>query len=328
MPELGYALSSEEHAPNQLVENARRAEEVGFPFALISDHFHPWVPKQGHSPLVWAVIGGIAQVTKTLRLGTGVTCPTIRIHPAIIAQAAATAGAMMPGRFFLGVGAGERLNEHILADHWPRPEVRHEMLEEAIDAMRLLWKGGTQSFQGNFYEIENARIFDLPDPAVPIYVAAAGPAAAELAGQVGDGFIGTTPEASLIQQFQKSGGKGKPTYGQFTVCYDPDEEKAKQTAHEWWPNAALPDPLNTELSLPEHFASAAKAVTPDDTAKSVLCSPDPAEHVKKIEEYARAGYTHVYVHQVGPDQEAFFRFYEREILPRYRSSGASKGAAA
>jgi coenzyme F420-dependent glucose-6-phosphate dehydrogenase len=328
MPELGYALSSEEHAPNQLVANARRAEEVGFPFALISDHFHPWVPKQGHSPFVWSVIGGIAQATKALRLGTGVTCPTIRTHPAIIAQAAATAGTMMPGRFFLGVGAGERLNEHILADHWPEPSVRQEMLEEAIELIRHLWKGGTQSFRGDHYEVENARIFDLPEPAVPIYVAASGPAAARLAGEIGDGLIGTSPEAELIEQFEQAGGAGKPKFGQLTVCYDQDEGRAKQIAHEWWPNAALPDPLSTELSLPEHFESAAKAVSADDTAKSVLCKPDPEAHLQKIEEYAKAGYSHVYVHQVGPDQGGFFRFYEREILPRLKGWNTSKGVAA
>jgi G6PDH family F420-dependent oxidoreductase len=328
MPQLGYALSSEEHAPNDLVEHARRAEEVGFPFALISDHFHPWVPKQGHSPLVWAVIGGIAQVTRTLRLGTGVTCPTVRVHPAIVAQAAATAGAMMPGRFFLGVGAGERLNEHILADHWPRPAVRHEMLEEAVDAIRQLWRGGTQSFSGQYFEIENARIFDLPEPAVPIYVAASGAEAAELAGRIGDGLIATAPETKLIEQFDQAGGKGKPKYGQLTVCYDRDEAKAKKTAHEWWPNAALPDPLNTELSLPEHFESAAGSVTPEQTAESVLCSPDPARHLEKIEQFAGAGYTHVYVHQVGPDQEGFFQFYQREILPQFKGEKGSKGIAA
>jgi G6PDH family F420-dependent oxidoreductase len=328
MAELGYALSSEEHAPNQLVENARRAEEAGFPFALISDHFHPWVPRQGHSPMVWAVIGGIAQVTRTLRLGTGVTCPTMRMHPVIVAQAAATAGAMMPGRFFLGLGTGERLNEHILADHWPRPSVRQAMLSEAIEAIRRLWEGGTQSFEGDFFEIESARIYDLAEPAVPIYVAASGPEAAGLAGESGDGLIATAPEADLVERFEQTGGKGKPTYGQLTVCYDPDEAKARQTAHEWWPNAALPEPLSTELSLPEHFESAAGSVTPEDTARSVLCDPDPAAHVEKIEQFVRAGFTHVYVHQVGPDQEQFFRFYEREILPRFAGQKGSKEVAA
>jgi G6PDH family F420-dependent oxidoreductase len=194
--------------------------------------------------------------------------------------------------------------------------------------MRHLWQGGTQSFDGQFYEVEGARVFDLPEPAVPIYVAASGPEAARLAGEVGDGFIATAPEAKLVEQFDRAGGEGKPKYGQFTVCYDPDGEKAKRTAHEWWPNAALPDPLSTELSLPEHFESAAKSVTADDTARSVLCSPDPAEHLKKIEEFARAGFTHVYVHQVGPDQETFFRFYEREILPELRRQKGSKGVAA
>src|SRR5687767_4599123 len=172
--ELGYAISSEEHQPNKLVEMARRAEETGFTFALISDHFHPWVDAQGHSPFVWSVIGGIAQVTDTLRLGTGVTCPTVRIHPAILAQAAATCAAMMPGRFFFGVGTGENLNEHILGDHWPPVDTRRDMLDEAVEIIRLLWQGGTHSFEGAYYTVENARLYTLPDEPPPIMVAAAG----------------------------------------------------------------------------------------------------------------------------------------------------------
>ena len=328
MVNIGYAISSEEHAPNDIVEHARRAEEIGFPYALISDHFHPWVPKQGHAPFVWGVIGGIAQATKTLRLGTGVTCPMIRIHPAIIAQAAATAACMMPGRFFLGVGTGERLNEHVLGDHWPSHEVRMEMLEESIEVIRHLWQGGTRSFRGDYYEVENARIYTLPDELPPIVVAASGPEAGELAGRIGQGLVCTAPDAEIVGAFDKGGGKGKPKYGKMTVCYHPSEQEAKKTAYEWWPNAGLKGALSVEVALPEHYEEAAKVVTPDDVAKHVLCAPDAEKHVAKIEEYVKAGYDHVYVHQVGPDQESFFRFYEQEVLPRFRDKELRKGHAA
>ena len=163
MTALGYALSSEEHAPSDLVRNARLAEEAGFEFALVSDHFHPWIDRQGHSPFVWSVLGGIATATEKLEVGTGVTCPMIRIHPAIIAQAAATTAAMMPGRFFLGVGTGENLNEHILGDKWPEHEVRSEMLEESLEIIRLLWRGEQASYRGGYYTVDEARLFTLPE---------------------------------------------------------------------------------------------------------------------------------------------------------------------
>jgi coenzyme F420-dependent glucose-6-phosphate dehydrogenase len=314
--ELGYALSSEEHGPNDLVRNAKAAEEAGFTFALISDHYHPWVDAQGQSPFVWSVIGGIAQATDRLRLGTGVTCPTIRIHPAIIAQAAATSAVMMEGRFFLGVGTGEELNEHILGDRWPAPPVRLEMLEEAIEVMRLLWQGGYQSHTGKHYTVEQARIYTLPDEPPPIAVAAAQPKAAELAGRLGDAFVGVGPEAELVQEFEQAGGKGKPRYGQVTVCYAGTEEEARKTAFEVWPNAGLEGPLSQELAIPEHYEAAAKLLSEDDVAETVVCGPDPERHLEAIREYQQAGYDHVYVHQVGRDQESFLRFYAEEILPR------------
>jgi coenzyme F420-dependent glucose-6-phosphate dehydrogenase len=318
MVQIGYAMSSEEHAPLDLVRHAQRAEEVGFPFALISDHFHPWVDAQGQSPFVWSVIGAIAAHTKTLRLGTGVTCPIMRTHPAIIAHAAATSAAMMPGRFFLGLGSGERLNEHILGDHWPETDVRLEMLEEAVEIIRLLWEGGDQSFGGQYFSVENARLYTLPPEPPDIMIAAKGPKAAELAGEVGDGFINTAPEKAPIQTFEESGGAGKPKYGQLTVCWAASEEEAKQTAHKIWPNGGLKGPLSTELALPEHFQQAAAMVKPEDVAKEVVCGPDPQRHLDMIRKYIEAGYDHVYVHQVGPDQEGFFRFYQREILPQFR----------
>src|SRR3954468_13496801 len=203
MAELGYALSSEEHTPNDLVRNARRAEEAGFTFALISDHFHPWTDRQGQSPFVWSVIGGIAHATERLRLGTGVTCPTIRIHPAIVAQAAATSAAMMPGRFFLGVGSGENLNEHILGDRWPFPDERIEMLQEAAAVIGQLWEGGYQTHRGKHYRVEKARIYTLPEELPEIAVAAAGPVAAEVAGRTGDALVAVAPEQELVDEFEK-----------------------------------------------------------------------------------------------------------------------------
>jgi G6PDH family F420-dependent oxidoreductase len=256
MAEIGYALSSEEHHPNDLVRHARLAEEAGFRFALISDHYHPWVTQQGHSLFVWAVIGGIAQATQRLRLGTGVTCPLMRYHPAIVAQAAATSGAMMQGRFFLGVGSGENLNEHILGQHWPMPNVRLEMLEEAVEIIRLLWRGGEQSYRGAYYTVEKAQVFTLPEQPVPLYVAAAGKKAAEMAGRIGDGLIGTSPKQEVIDQFQQAGGMGKPRYGQLTVCWARTDAEARRTAFEWWP--------------------------------------------------------------VGPDQEGFLRFYQKEVMPHFQ----------
>jgi G6PDH family F420-dependent oxidoreductase len=314
--ELGYALSSEEHGPNDLVRNATAAEDAGFTFALISDHYHPWVDAQGHSPFVWSVIGGIAQATERLRLGTGVTCPMIRIHPAIIAQAAATSAVMMEGRFFLGVGSGEELNEHILGDRWPAPPVRLEMLEEAIEVMRLLWQGGYQSHTGKHYTVEQARIYTLPDEPPPIAVAAAQPKAAELAGRLGDAFVGVAPEADLVKEFEQAGGKGKPRYGQVTVCYADTEDQARKTAFEVWPNAGLEGPLSQELAIPEHYEAAVKLLSEDDVAETVICGPDPEPHLEAIREYEEAGYDHVYVHQVGRDQTSFLRFYAEEILPK------------
>lgn len=318
MAEIGYALSSEEHRPSDLVRHARQAEQAGFTFALISDHYHPWVDQQGHNPFVWGVIGGIAQVTQGLRLGTGVTCPIMRLHPAIIAQAAATAASMMPGRFFLGVGTGEHLNEHILGGHWPATPVRLEMLEEAVQVIRLLWRGGLQSHAGKHFTVENARLYTLPEAPVPIMVAASGPRAATLAGRIGDGFVNTSPEAEVIKTFEGAGGAGKPRYGQLTVCWAEDEAKARRTARELWPIAGLKHGLKSELPLPSHFQEASSLVDEETVATEVVCGPDPQRHVAKIQEYLAAGFDHVYVHQVGPDQEGFFRFYEREVLPKFR----------
>jgi G6PDH family F420-dependent oxidoreductase len=323
--ELGYALSSEEHRPLALVENARKAEHAGFSFAFVSDHFHPWIDRQGESPFVWSVLGGIALQTERIRIGTGVTCPTIRTHPGLIAQAAATAATMLPGRFVLGVGTGENLNEHVFGDRWPATYVRRDMLEEAVEVMRELWRGDLCSFSGDFYRVENARIYTLPEEEIQVYVAAAGPEAAELAGRIGDGLITTAPEKELVDAFGAAGGQGEKT-GQLTVCWAEDEAAARRTAYEWWPNGALRGPLGQELPLPSDFEEASAMVTEDDVADSVVCGPDPARHLAAIEEFAETGFDSVYVHQVGPDQDGFFDFYRSEILPRFASPGRRAAA--
>jgi coenzyme F420-dependent glucose-6-phosphate dehydrogenase len=315
-PEIGYKLCSEEQSPQELVDCARRAEKVGFDFAMISDHYHPWIDRQGQSSFVWAVLGGLSHVTERMKIGTAVTCPTVRIHPAIIAQAAATVASMLPGRFILGLGSGENLNEHILGGHWPEIAVRHEMLEEAVEVIRLLWQGGQQSHYGDHYTVENARIYTLPDDPPPIIVAAGGSKAAELAGRIGDGLVATSPNKELKREFEKAGGKGKPCYAEIAVCWAKEEAEARRTAHEYWPTVALSGELSQVLPVPAHFEQATKLVKEGDVAKEVICGPDPERHIARINEYAEAGFDHVWIHQIGPDQEGFFRFYEKEILPK------------
>ncbi|MCA1842325.1 MAG: TIGR03557 family F420-dependent LLM class oxidoreductase [Actinobacteria bacterium] len=314
--EIGFWLSSEEHSPGDLVRMAVRAEDVGFPSAMISDHFHPWVPAQGQSPFVWAVLGGVAERTERLRVGTGVTASIQRTHPAIVAQAAATVTAMMPGRFFLGLGSGERLNEHIVGDRWPPVEQRREMLEEAVEVIRTLFTGEEVTHRGRYFTVEDARLYTLPAEPPPIMLAASGPRAAQLAGRVADGFVGTSPSAENVKAFAAAGGAGKPRYGQVHLCWAESEHEARKTAREWWPNAGFSGALSTELARPAEFESVAELVTEEQVAAAVPCGPDPEPVVAAVTEYVSAGYDHVYLHQVGPDQEGFFRFWERELSPR------------
>jgi len=316
---IGYSLSSEETTPADLVRYAVRAEQVGFSFALISDHFHPWLTRQGQSPFVWTVIGAIAQATKQIALETGVTCPIMRIHPAIIAQAAATAALLMPGRFFLGLGTGENLNEHILGGYWPPNDIRRRMLQEAVMILRLLWRGGSQSYRGEYFAVEKAQIFSLPEKPPPIMIAAAGVRAAELAGEIGDGLISSVASDSLVRKFRVSDASSeKPRYGQITVCWAKTEEEAKKIAKKWWAVAAIPGVLMSQLATPAEFEAVAQFVDENAVAAKIICGPDPEKHLEEIESYCKAGFDHVYIHQVGPDQSGFFEFYQREILPKIK----------
>lgn len=317
MIELGYHLSSEEHSAACLVGYARRAEEAGFSYAVISDHFHPWTDEQGQSPFVWAVLGAIAQATKTLRLGTAVTAPIRRVPPYLVAHAAATVATLLPGRFFLGVGTGENLNEHVTGDWWPPIAVRREMLEEAVDVIRKLWAGGSVEHLGRYYTVDAARIYSRPAEPPPIVLAAASKASAQLAGRIGDGFISVTPSAKLVQEFQQAGGGEKPRYAQIDVCVAGDEHEARRIAHALWAApVALPGPLLSELRRPADFEAVASLVTEEQVGERVVCGADVEQHLARIEQFRQAGFDHVHVHQIGADQEAFFHLYEREVLPR------------
>ena len=327
MVELGYTLSSEEHGPRDLVRFARTAEDAGFGFAFISDHFHPWTDRQGESPFVWSVIGAIAEATENLRLGTGVTCPLIRVHPAIVAQAAATAAGLMPGRFVLGLGTGENLNEHVLGDRWPAPDERLRMLEEAIAVIRELWSGEEVTFRGDFYAVENARIYSLPDELPPIAVAAGKKNAARLAATAGDALISVAPDEEVVSTFREAGGAGKPCYAQLHACWAQTEEEGRELAREIWPNVAIPGDLSQELARPLYFEQAAKTVREEDVAANVPCGPDPAVHAEHLQRFVDAGFDHVYVHQIGPDQDRFFNFYADEVRPRLAPASGRRAAA-
>jgi coenzyme F420-dependent glucose-6-phosphate dehydrogenase len=323
---FGYTLSSEEHAPPELVRNARRAEEVGFDFVSISDHYHPWVSAQGHSPFVWSVLGAIGAATEEIQVGVGVTCPTVRIHPAIVAQATATTQLLLEGRFVFGVGTGEALNEHILGHRWPAPEVRLEMLEEAVDVIRQLWTGETVDHRGQHYEVENAKLFDPPGEAPPIVVSGFGPKAVELAAKIGDGYWGHAPEGELLDTYAEHGGTG-PRYAQLNLCWAKDEATGRKTAYEIWPNAGVPGQLSQDLPTWTHFEEASQMVSEEEATKSTPCGPDAQPVIDAVQQYLDAGYDHVYLHQIGPDQEGFFTFWADELQPALRDLGQSQKRA-
>lgn len=314
MSELGLFLSSEEHPPRALVDQAKAAEEAGIHSLLISDHFHPWTDRQGQSPFVWSVIGAIAAATRH-RVTTGVTCPTVRIHPVVVAQAAATAQDLLGGRFVLGVGSGEALNEHIFGDRWPPVETRQEMLEEAIEVIRLMWLGGLVNHHGRHYTVENARLYSLPSTPPPICISAFGPQSMSLVARIGEGLVTTKPDGDLVKAYRDVGGVS-PVIGAVKVCWDDDEMQARKLAHDLWATECLPGQLNQELPMPSHFKSAVSVITEEMVADEVTCGPDPERHATAISAYFEAGFDEVYVNQIGPDQRAFLQFLTKEVRPR------------
>jgi G6PDH family F420-dependent oxidoreductase len=322
MARFGYFLSSEEHPGSALVSAARQAERAGFEALWISDHFHPWLDDQGESPFVWSVLGAISAVTERIPVTTAVTCPIMRVHPAVIAQAAATTAELFgspggTGRFRLGVGTGEALNEHVLGDHWPTPETRLAMLEEAVAIIRALWSGEMIDHDGDHYVVENARIYTRPSYTPDILVSGFGPKAIETAARIGDGFITTSPSSEDIATYRRHGGRGMTQAG-VKVCWHEDKQQAVKIAHTTWRNSFVPGQLAQELATPTLFDQASQLVTEQMVAQKVTCGNDVDEHVATIREYVDAGFDEIYISQMGPDQEGMIRFYEQEVLPRLR----------
>lgn len=317
MTKIGYFLSCEQFGPKELVDQAKRAENAGFDALWISDHFHPWNDEQGQSPFVWGVIGALSEAT-SLPVSTAVTCPTVRTHPAIIAHASATAAVQLGGRFVLGVGSGEALNEHVLGDAWPSVGVRQEMLEEAVEVIRLLHRGDEVSHHGKHYTVQEARIYTRPERPLPIYVSGFGPQGAELAGRIGDGYVLAMPEAELVKTFRESGGGDKPVQAGTKVCWDQDADAALKTAHRLWGNEGLPGQTSQILPRPKDFAALMSLVPSETVAESVACGPDSEKHIAQVRQYIEAGIDEIYVQQIGPDMDGFFAAWERGVLPELR----------
>jgi G6PDH family F420-dependent oxidoreductase len=317
MASIGYFLSCEQYGPAELIDQARRAERAGFERLWISDHYHPWNDAQGQSPFVWSVIGALSEAV-SLPVTTAVTCPTMRVHPAVVAQAAATSAVQLNGRFVLGVGTGEALNEHILGDAWPSAGKRMDMLEEAVEIIRLLHRGELVSHHGTYYEVQEAQIYTRTEAPVPIYVSGFGPQAAALAGRIGDGFMTVTPDKESIAAFREAGGAGKPVQAGMKVSWDNDADAALEAAHRLWGNDALPGQLAQILPRPQDFEAGMSLVAPDAVAESIVCGADPKAHLDRVHEYLDAGADEVYVHQIGPDLDGFFDAWSKQILPELR----------
>ncbi len=312
---FGYFLATEEYTCEELIEQARLAEEAGFEALWVSDHFHPWNDDQGQSPFVWSVIGAISQVCR-LPVTTAVTCPTVRIHPAVIAQAAATAAVLLEGRFTLGVGSGEALNEHILGDPWPPADIRLEMLEEAVGLIRELWQGDEVTYRGEHYSLDAARIYTLPDEPPPVFMSGFGPKATQVAARIADGYQTTKSDAELLGQFRK--GNTGPAQAGVKVCHAPTEDEGVELAHRLWGHSGLPGEVSQVLPSPQQFGELREAVDPEESRSSVACGPDPERHVEALEPYLELGFDELYVGNIGPHYRDMISHYGKEILPEVR----------
>jgi G6PDH family F420-dependent oxidoreductase len=318
MVAVGYTLMCEQTAPKELVDYAVRAEEAGFDHAVISDHYYPWLESQGHAPYAWAVLGAVAHATSRMDLMTMVTCPIRRYHPAVVAQKAATLGLLSDGRFTLGLGAGENLNEHVVGE-WPHVQQRHEMFEEALQIIRPLLAGDTVSYTGDYYDVPEAYLWDRPDRPVPMAVAVSGPSSCSLAAEYADAAVAVQPKARLLQLFDEAGGTGKPRYGQVAVCYGPDEAECRKIAHDQFRWFGFDWKVNAELPGPVSFASATEFVREEDVAQDIPCGPDVEAHVAAFKKFVDAGFTHVALVQIGGDTQPEFLDWARDqLVPRLR----------
>lgn len=320
MTKFGYFLSTEEFTPSELIEQAVRAEEAGFDALWVSDHFHPWNDEQGQSPFVWSIIGALAQAC-SLPVTTAVTCPTVRMGPVLVAQAAATAAVMHEGRFTLGVGTGEALNEHVLGDVWPSEDVRLDMLEEAVGLIRELWTGEFVNHRGKHYTADTARIYTLPEEPPKILMSAFGPKATDVAARIADGFISTSPDEELLGQFRETAGD-KIAQAGTKVAWADTEDEGVEIAHRLWSTGGLPGELAQVLPSPRHFEQASQLVTRESTRESVTCGSDPDRNVEALTPFVEAGFDEVYVGNMGPNWADMIKTYGEEVLPRVRASRA------
>jgi G6PDH family F420-dependent oxidoreductase len=316
---LGYMMMCEQAPPKQLLRDLVRAEALGFDFSTTSDHYFPWLEEQGHSPYAWAVLGAAAQATERIPLMTFVTAPTMRYHPAVVAQKAATVAVLSDERFTLGLGAGENLNEHVIGEGWPSADVRQTMFEEAVEIIDSLFEGKYVTYRGEYVHTYRAKLYDLPENRVPMAIAGAGKRSLELAAEYGDALVAVQPDPNLAARFDEKAGAGKPKYGQVPVCYGPDEKEAREYAARMW-GWALPGwAVLSELPGPTNFAAYTPLVRPEDVADKVPCGPDPEPYVEAVRRYRDAGFTHAAIVQIGGErQDAFFDFAEKELLPALR----------
>lgn len=321
MVQIGYTMMTEQTGPRDLVDHLVRAEETGFDFSVISDHYFPWLRSQGHSSYAWSVLGAAAQATSRIPLMTYVTCPILRYHPAVVAQKAATVQLLSEGRFRLGLGAGENLNEHVVGGGWPPVDVRHEMLEEAVGIIRALFEGGHVTHHGPHYDVESARLWDLPEQAPPIGIAVSGEQSCQLAGHLADLVIATEPKPGLLEAFDRHGGTGKPRVGQLPVCYDPDRDTAVKRAHSQFRWFGLGWKVNAELPHPDSFEAATRFVDEDDVAAAIPCGDDPDAFVAAVQPYAEAGFGEIALVQIGGDaQPEYLDWSAKALLPALREA--------
>ncbi|MGI5192442.1 LLM class F420-dependent oxidoreductase [Streptomyces sp. CA-288835] len=315
MVRIGYTMMTEQTGPRELVRDVVAAEQAGFDFSVTSDHYFPWLEEQGHAPYAWSVLGAAAQATSTIPLMTYVTCPTTRYHPAVVAQKAATTQLLAEGRFRLGLGSGENLNEHVVGGGWPAAHTRLDMLEESVEIIRALFTGENVNHHGEHFDVVNAKLYDVPDDPPPIGIAVSGERSCALAGRLADLLIATEPKSELLDSFDRHGGTGKPRVGQLPVCYDPDKDAAVTRAHEQFRWSLGGWPVNAELPGPKNFDAATANVRPEDVAQTIPCGDDVDTFVEAVRPYVTAGFTEIALVQVGGDHQLpFLEWAEKELL--------------
>jgi G6PDH family F420-dependent oxidoreductase len=324
MTRFGYTLMTEQAGPRELVRHAAAAEAAGFDFEVMSDHYFPWLDEQGHAPYAWSVLGAVTQVTERVELMTYVTCPIQRYHPAVVAQKAATIGILSQGRFTLGLGAGENLNEHVAEPSWPPVNVRHERLTEAMEIIAALFDGGYVNYVGAHYRVDSAKLWDLPEQRVPIGVAVSGRTGIERLAPLADHLIAVEPKAELCQAWDEvKPASGARKIGQIPISWDPNRDAAIQRAHEQFRWFAGGWKVNAELPGTAAFAAASQFVRPEDVAESIPCGSDIEAVVEAVRPFWEAGFTDVALVQVGGDQQGpFLEVAEQELLPALREASS------